>query len=139
MSSNIHATRRPGRPQKDDDSKKRHRLQVAMTDSEVENARQLAQLNGTSLSGAVVEAVNARLKYHMAGLEAEVQRLRETNHTLKLQNVNLRSIVLLTRLLCRSLLVEDEHSKHNNGRPLLDSELRHSIELALRETSEIAV
>ncbi|MBU3699594.1 MAG: hypothetical protein FGM33_06215 [Candidatus Kapabacteria bacterium] len=129
--------RKPGRPVKEADARKRHRVQVAMTDQEVQTAKELAKMNGTSVSGAVVEAVKARLRLQSEGLESELQQLREQNQVLVVQNLNLRSAVLMTRLLCRTLLVEDEHTRQKAGCPMLDSELRMSIELAFKETSAL--
>lgn len=138
MSNGIEANRRPGRPAKELQSRKRHRVQVAMTDEEVSSARQLARLSGQSVSSAVVEAIKVKLRMHQEGLDNELQELRASNQHLKLQIFNLRNVALMTRLLCRSLIIEDEHSVARNGRPLLDKDLRHSIEMALRESADSA-
>lgn len=138
MSDSREATRKPGRPTKELESRKRHRVQVAMTDEEVSSARQLAKLNGQSVSGAVVEAIKVKLKMQIEGLDAELQELRASNQHLKLQIFNLRNVALMTRLLCRSIIIEDDQSVARHGRPLLDKDLRHSIEMALRETEDPA-
>lgn len=51
-----------GRPRKSDDERKRHRVQVAMSDGELRDPQRLAELQDTSVSAALAEAATTTLQ-----------------------------------------------------------------------------
>ena len=68
-----------GRPRKDSSEKKLHRVQIAMSDAQLADARRLAQLQDTSVSAAVANAVPIALQQYTrrVWLEDMVQGLRD--------------------------------------------------------------
>lgn len=68
-----------GRPRKDTSEKKLHRVQIAMSDAQLADARRLAQLQDTSVSAAVANAVPIALQQYTrrVWLEDMVQGLRD--------------------------------------------------------------
>jgi hypothetical protein len=62
MSTNASDRSKGGRPRKSQDERKGHRVQVAMSDAELEAARELARLRETSVSAAVASSVSVALQ-----------------------------------------------------------------------------
>jgi len=62
MSTKTSDKSKGGRPRKSPDERKSHRVQVAMSDAELEAARELARLRETSVSAAVAWSVGIALQ-----------------------------------------------------------------------------
>jgi hypothetical protein len=71
-----------GRPRKSDDERKRHRVQVAMSDGELRDARRLAELQDTSVSAALAAAATTTLQTVLRNrTEASYTNLRVVRET----------------------------------------------------------
>ena len=74
-----------GRPRKSDEERKRHRVQVAMSDGELRDAQRLAELQDTSVSAALAEAatttLHAALRNRIEASYTNLRVVRETDET----------------------------------------------------------